>query len=130
MVLYDADCGFCKWLLAGLLRWDRAVRLRPIALQRPDADDFLVGLVPTERMASWHLISPSGARRSGGAAVAPLLRLLPGGRVPAAAFARFPRLTARGYRWVAEHRSQLSDWVPTSAKQQTSERVRQREQSL
>jgi predicted DCC family thiol-disulfide oxidoreductase YuxK len=129
-VLYDADCGFCNWLLAALLRWDRAVRLRPIALQRPEAEDFLVGLGAAERMASWHLVSPTGARRSGGAAVAPLLRLLPRGRVPAAAFARFPRLTARGYRWVAEHRSRLSAWVPTSLKQHATERVRQREQSL
>jgi predicted DCC family thiol-disulfide oxidoreductase YuxK len=23
IVLYDADCGFCNWLLAWLLRWDR-----------------------------------------------------------------------------------------------------------
>ena len=107
MVLYDADCGLCKWLLAGLLRRDRAVRLRPIALQRPEADDLLPDLAPAERMASWHLISPAGVRRSGGAAVASLLRLLPRGRVPAVAFARFPRLSERGYRWVAEHRSQL-----------------------
>ena len=130
VVLYDADCGLCNWLLAGLLRWDREVRLRPIALQRPEADGLLPDLAPAEGMASWHLISPTGARRSGGAAVPPLLRLLPQGRIPAAAFARFPRLTERGYRWVAEHRSQLSRWVPKSVKQHASERVRQREQDL
>ncbi|MGH2982411.1 MAG: thiol-disulfide oxidoreductase DCC family protein [Solirubrobacterales bacterium] len=130
IVLYDADCGLCTWLLAGLLRWDRAVRLRPIELQRPEADDLLADLAPTERMASWHLISQTGARCSGGAAVPPLLRLLPRGRVPAAVFARFPGLTDRGYRWVAEHRSQLSGWVPMSLKQHASERVRRREQAL
>ena len=128
MVLYDADCGFCKWLLAGLLRWDRAERLRPLALQRPGADELLLDLGPAERMASWHLISPTGTRRSGGAAVAPLLRLLPRGRVPAAAFARFPQLTERGYRWVAEHRSQLSKWVPASAKQRAGQHIHQREE--
>ena len=37
-VLYDAVCGFCKSLLSGLLRWDRAARLHPIALQRSKAD--------------------------------------------------------------------------------------------
>jgi predicted DCC family thiol-disulfide oxidoreductase YuxK len=130
VVLYDADCGFCTWLLAGLLRADRGARLRPIALQRPEADDLLPDLAPAERMASWHLISPTHARHSGGAAVAPLLRLLPGGRVPAVAFARIPRLTERGYRWVADHRSQLSRWVPMSFKQHASDRVRQREQAL
>ena len=87
-------------------------------------------LPPGERMASWHLISPGGARRSGGAAVPALLRLLPGGRVPAAVLARFPGLTERGYRWVAEHRSGLSWWVPKSSKRRASERVRQREQAL
>jgi len=127
-VLYDADCGFCKWLLSGLLRWDRAARLHPIALQRSEADNLLRELTPAERMASWHLISPTGERRSGGAAVAPLLRLLPAGRLPAAGFARFSRLTDRAYRWVAEHRSQISKWVPSSAKQRAAERVHEREQ--
>ncbi|HEX8690357.1 MAG TPA: DUF393 domain-containing protein [Solirubrobacterales bacterium] len=130
VVLYDGDCGFCTWLLAGLLRWDRAARLRPVALHRPEADRVLGDLEPAERMASWHLISPAGVRRSGGAAVAPLLELLPGGRVPAGALARFPRLTARAYRWVAEHRTQLSRWVPTSMKLRARERVRQHEESL
>lgn len=127
-VFYDADCGFCKWLLSVLLWWDRSARLHPIALQRSEADHLLQELTPAERMASWHLISPTGERRSGGAAVPPLLRVLPAGRLPAAGFARFPRLTDRGYRWVAEHRSQLSGWVPSSAKQRASQRVHRREQ--
>jgi predicted DCC family thiol-disulfide oxidoreductase YuxK len=127
-VLYDADCGFCTWTLSVLLRWDRAARVEPVALQRPEADELLVELTPAERMASWHLISPSGERRSGGEALSPLLRALPGGRFPAAVFARFPRLTARGYRFVAEHRSELSRWVPPGAKQRAGQRVREREQ--
>jgi len=107
-VLYDADCGFCKRLLGGLLRWDRDDRLTPVALQSAEADALLADLDEGERMASWHLIAPSGERTSGGAALPPVLRLLPGGRAPAAVFARFPRLTERGYRWVADHRSLFS----------------------
>jgi predicted DCC family thiol-disulfide oxidoreductase YuxK len=126
-VLYDADCGFCKWLLSALLRWDRNARLRPVALERPEAEELLRELAPVERMASWHLVSPAGARHSGGAALPALLTLLPGGRRPAAAFARFPGLADRGYRWVAEHRSQLSRWVPRGAKQRAGRRVVQRE---
>jgi predicted DCC family thiol-disulfide oxidoreductase YuxK len=126
-VLYDADCGFCIWLLSCLLRWDRGTRLRPIALQRSEADGLLGELAPAERMASWHLISPAGERRSGGAAVAPLLRLLPAGRFAAAAFARFPGLTDRGYRWIAEHRSRFSRFVPAGAKRRAAERVRRPE---
>ncbi len=128
-VLYDADCDLCTWLLSALLRWDRTSRLHPIALQRPEADNLLEELTPAERMASWHLISPTGARSSGGAAVAPLLEVLPAGRILAAGFKRFPGLTDRGYRWVAEHRSQLSRWVPSSAKRRAGQRVRRREQN-
>lgn len=130
LVLYDADCGLCKWLLAGLLRWDRALRMRPLALQRPETAELLEELSESERMASWHLISPTGSRHSGGAALAPLLKLLPGGRIPAAAFARFPRITDRGYRWMAEHRSTLSKLVPARSKERASERVRRRERLL
>lgn len=127
VVLYDGDCGFCKWMLAGLLRLDRSARLRPIALQRPEAGALLADLDPGERMESWHLVAADGARLSGGAALPPLLRLLPGGRVPAAVFARFPRLTAGAYRWVADHRTRLSRLVPSGAKRRAAERVRERE---
>ena len=127
IVLYDGDCGFCKWLLSGLLRWDRAERTVPIALQRPEAAELLADLDAGTRMASWHLIAPDGRRRSGGAAVAPLLRLLPAGRVPAALVARIPGFTDRGYRWVAAHRTGLSRFVPKRAKRRAAERVRLRE---
>lgn len=125
VVLYDSDCGFCMWLLAALLRWDRDERLRPVSLQGPEADERLGDLAAEARMASWHLISPDGVRDSGGAAIAPLLRLLPGGGVAAAVFARFPGATARGYRWVAENRSGLSGWVPKGSKARARERVRE-----
>lgn len=124
-VLYDAECGFCTWVLSGLLRWDRALRLRPIALQRSEASDLLADLQSAERLASWHLISPAGARHSGGAAVVQVLRLLPGGRMPAAAFARFPRLTEKAYQSVAEHRSQLSRLIPVTAKRNARRRVQE-----
>ena len=129
-VLYDGDCGLCKWLLCGLLLWDRAARLQPVALQRREAEQLLADLPPAERMASWHLISPAGERQSGGAALAPLLRQLPRGGVPAAAFARLETLTDRSYRWVAEHRSQLSKLVPMRVKRRASDCVRRREREL
>ena len=118
-VLYDADCGFCTWLVSVLLRWDCEGRLHPIALQRSEVDDLLREVAPAERIASWHLISTNGERRSGGAAVPPIL--------PAAVCERFPKLTDRGYRWVAEHRLQLSRWLPSSAKRRARRRVHERE---
>lgn len=127
LVLYDGDCGLCKWLLAGLLRFDRAGHLRPVALQRPEAEALLADLDPAERMASMHLVSPDGARTSGGEALPALLGLLSGGRLPAAALGRFPRSTDRFYRWVATHRIGISRFVPRRLKQRAAERVRARE---
>ena len=102
-VVYDRHCGFCRWALGWILRWDRRRALRPVALQDPEADVLLAG-VP-DRMASWHLVDGDGRVRSAGVALAPLFRLLPGGLPVAALAGRFPRAAERSYRWVAEHRS-------------------------
>jgi predicted DCC family thiol-disulfide oxidoreductase YuxK len=58
-ILYDADCGFCRWSLGKLLAWDRPRRLRPVALQDPEADALLGGMEEERRMASWHLVTRS-----------------------------------------------------------------------
>jgi predicted DCC family thiol-disulfide oxidoreductase YuxK len=107
VLLYDSDCGFCRWSTAKILRWDTHGRIRPVALQDREADLLLPEMDHGTRMASWHLVGPDGRVRSAGAASAPLFRLLPGG-APLAAFAStFPRTTERAYRWVADHR----DWL-------------------
>lgn len=80
-------------------------------------------------MASFHLVAPGGERLSGGAALPDLLRPLRGGRLPAAVFARFPGAGDRGYRWVADHRTELSRFVPRRAKRRAAERVRARQES-
>src|ERR1700710_269127 len=123
IALYDDDCGFCKWILAGILAWDRRRRLAPCALQSEHAEVLLADLSPEERLASWHLISPEGERASAGAALAPLLRLLPGGRIPARWVASFPRFTNGAYGWVASHRAQLSRAVPGALKRRAGQRV-------
>jgi predicted DCC family thiol-disulfide oxidoreductase YuxK len=122
-LLYDADCGFCTWIMSGVLTWDRHDRLVPRALQSAQAQALLSDLGPEERLASWHLISPDGERLSAGSGLAPLLRLLPAGTIPALGIARLPRLTNRAYDWVANHRSQLSRAVPAAMKRRASERV-------
>jgi predicted DCC family thiol-disulfide oxidoreductase YuxK len=127
-VLYDDDCGFCKRLLSKFLAWDRDRRLRPVALQDPEADRLLEGMPEAERMASWHLVSPDGSVRSGGAAVAPLLRMLPGGPAPARAVEWIPGTTDRAYRWVARNRSALSRSIPgrERAKPRAERRIAER----
>lgn len=104
LILYDAQCGFCRRSLGWFLRWDRRGALEPVALQDPRAAELLADLDPAARMESWHLVSPSGKRWSAGAAVPPLLRLLPGGNPLAALLAASPRTTERAYRFVADHR--------------------------
>ena len=123
LILYDAECGLCKWLLALLLRWDRRAELQPVPLQSPEADELLADMTEQRRMASWHVVAPGGERYSAGAAFPPLLRQLPGGRPPAAMCARFPRATERGYRWVADHRTLLGRLVPAGARRRAASRV-------
>jgi predicted DCC family thiol-disulfide oxidoreductase YuxK len=127
LVLYDGDCGLCKWMLARILGHDRANRLRPINLKSDAAAGLLADLTPEQQLDSWHLIAPTGERYSAGAALPPLLRLLPGGALPAAIAAASPGLTERCYRWVAEHRSLLSKLIPATSKRKASELVGRRE---
>ncbi|MEA2405319.1 MAG: DCC1-like thiol-disulfide oxidoreductase [Thermoleophilaceae bacterium] len=127
MVLYDADCGFCLWALAKVLAWDRQCRLRPLALQDPAAG-ALLGAIDEERgMESWHLAAPDGELRSAGGALAPLLRLLPGGAALAPALERSPRLADRLYFAVAGRRSALGKLVSAAARARAKARVEKRE---
>ena len=104
VVLYDQDCGFCKWSLDKILAWDRAKRLRAVAIQSEEGRRLLAGVDPDLRLDSWHLVTGDGALFSAGAAAEPLARILPWGRPLAAVFGAFPGLTEAAYRYVARHR--------------------------
>ena len=98
-----------------ILAWDRRHRLRPVPLQDPESDRLLTRMDQATKMASWHLVMDDGEVRSAGAAVAPLLALLPGGE-PLAAIARtMPRTTEHGYRLVARNRDRLGRWLGAGA---------------
>jgi predicted DCC family thiol-disulfide oxidoreductase YuxK len=114
-VLYDADCGFCKWTLAKILAWDRRGRLRPVALQAPRARELLAGMDEARRMASWHLVGQDGRIHSAGDAVAPLVRLLPGGGPIAALAGAAPGITSGLYGWVARHRGAIGRFLPAGS---------------
>jgi predicted DCC family thiol-disulfide oxidoreductase YuxK len=113
-LLYDADCGFCKWCTAKVLAWDRDRRVRPVPIEDP------------EMLSSWHLVDADGRVYSAGAAFAPLLRLLPGGRPLAGLAARFPRAVEWAYRLVADNRSLFGKLVTSGARERASRRIRER----
>jgi predicted DCC family thiol-disulfide oxidoreductase YuxK len=112
-LLYDRDCGFCRWTLAWILRWDRRHRLDPVPISDP-AD-----------LDSWHF-ERGGIRWSAGHAFAPLLEELPGGRPLAPLARRLQWLLVPGYRWVAAHRNGLSRMVPARSKARADRIVRSR----
>ena len=107
-ILYDEDCGFCKWSLNKILAWDRRRRLRPVAIQSAEGQELLEEVPDARRLDSWHLVLPSGEVRSAGAAAPPRMEQLPGGRPFAWAFRTFPGPTERGYRWVANNRDRVA----------------------
>lgn len=111
VVLYDEDCGFCRWATGKLLAWDRRGHLRAVALQDAEAERLLPGIDPGRRMASWHLVTTDGRMRSAGRAVAPLLRLLPAGAPLAVLAETFPRATDRVYDWTSRHRGPLGAFL-------------------
>ena len=107
VVLYDADCDFCRWSLDKILQWDRGRQVRAVAIQSEEGDRLLADMSEDERLASWHFVTPDGRRFSGGSGAGPLARLLPLGRPVAVLAETFPRTTDHVYRWVARNR----DWL-------------------
>ena len=126
-VLYDGDCGVCRFMLSGLLAWDRAARLRPVALQTPEAERLLAGMPEELRLASWHLVFPDGRVYSAGDAVPQLARLLPRGAPVAALAAALQPLVNRGYEITARNRGRIGRLVPARAKERASRAIERRE---
>lgn len=108
MLLFDADCGFCRWSARHVLAWDHRGRVRATTIQSDEGESLLAGMPFEKRRESWHLVTPAGRVLSAGAAAPELADLLPGGRPLAYLFGTFPRATERAYRWVASHRGPLA----------------------
>ena len=125
-LLYDADCGFCRWSLAKVLAWDRRQALRPVPIDSAEGNRLLTGMQAEERKASWHLVDPEGHLRSAGAAFPALFRLLPGGGPLASLAEGLPRATERSYRFVAGHRDIWGRLVTDGAKRRADRRIDER----
>jgi predicted DCC family thiol-disulfide oxidoreductase YuxK len=125
ILIYDRDCGFCRWCLGKVLAWDRRRAVRPLALGTPEANELLAGVPAAERPKSWHLVDEAGVH-SAGAGFEPLFRLLSGGGPFAAIAARFPGATESGYRFVSGNRSIWGKLVTDGAKRRADARISER----
>ncbi|UJA21429.1 DUF393 domain-containing protein [Thermoleophilia bacterium SCSIO 60948] len=115
VLLYDEDCGFCKWCLNRILAWDRRHRLRPVAIGSPEGASLLSSLSEEERWDSFHVVTPDGQVHSAGAAAAPLAERLPGAAPIGLIARRLPGPTERAYRLVAGNRTRLARLVGVDA---------------
>ena len=122
-VLYDADCGFCRYTLAAVLRLDRDRRLLPVTIQGPDGQRVLGHLTPEQRLASAHVVTPDGRVHSGGDAVVPIARVLPGLGPVAALAGALAAPTRWGYRQVAAHRTRLGRLVSQDRRTRATEAI-------
>jgi predicted DCC family thiol-disulfide oxidoreductase YuxK len=103
-LLYDEDCGLCRWAADRIVAWDRRRRLAFAPIQGPTGRAMLAGVPEAERLRSAHAVTPDGTVRSGGAAAGPVLRELPFGLPLSTMAEAFPRTTERVYRFAAERR--------------------------
>jgi predicted DCC family thiol-disulfide oxidoreductase YuxK len=106
-VLYDEDCGFCRWSADKLRAWDRRRQLTFASIQSSLGAELLHSVPATERLDSMHAVTPDGRVWSGGKAVRVILAELPGGSALASIAATLPSATDRVYRLVARHRNRL-----------------------
>jgi predicted DCC family thiol-disulfide oxidoreductase YuxK len=129
IVLYDSDCGFCRVMLAVLLRWDRGQRLTPLPIQSSGGEALLSGMTSSDRLASWHLIDGAGVIRSAGAGLPVLFAALPGGSAIARLASRFPSATSLLYERVAAHRALLARPLGARARAWASRVIAERVES-
>ncbi|MDP9302418.1 MAG: DUF393 domain-containing protein [Actinomycetota bacterium] len=106
-VLYDEDCGFCRWSTDKLKTSDTRRRLTFAAIQGPRGAELLYAVPEAQRLDSMHAVSRDGRVWSGGQAVRVILAQLPGGSILASIAAALPGATDTTYRLVARHRERL-----------------------
>lgn len=131
IVLYDAECPFCRWAVRRLVRWSRSHRPErpsrsgvagrekarrpvPVALQRASTDATPLVRTAARRIDLSRELTvvdtATGRAARGGDAILTLVDGLPGGRIlrPWWADRPFVRLVRVGYRAVAARRSWLA----------------------
>ena len=123
LVFYDEDCGYCRWSVARLLRFDRERRLRLIPIQSPAGERLLADVAPELRLASAHLIDGDGQLFSGGDAAAPIAAALPRLAPTAPLLRRLSRPVNASYKLVAANREQFGRLVGSSSRERADRAI-------
>lgn len=116
IVLYDADCGFCRWAMAWALGHDRRRALVAVPIQSQLGAQLLADLSPAERLDAAHVLRDDGTRKSGGSAAAEVLGVLAQTRALGRLARRLPAPTAVLYGLVAAHRHGFGRYVGGEAR--------------
>jgi lipase maturation factor 1 len=108
LLLFDADCGFCRFWVA---RWRAATRGRVDFAAAQEEPSRFPRISEEARKRSIQLVTPDGAIYSGAEAVFRALAYVPERRWMLAAYHRVPGarfVSEAGYRFVADHRGLFS----------------------
>jgi predicted DCC family thiol-disulfide oxidoreductase YuxK len=115
-VLFDSDCGFCRWSVAWLLRLDQLRALAPIAIQSERGQRLLEAVPEAIRLDSAHAVGSDGRVFSGGDAAPVIANRLRGGKAFSPLLKISPALTRAAYRAVATNRQSVGRFVPASSR--------------
>ena len=121
IVLYDADCGFCRWAMAWAVRRDHHHVLVTVPIQSPLGSELLVDVVPGDRLRSAHVVRNDGRRSAGGAAAADVLSVLPPTRALGQLARSLPGTTALLYGVVAARRKSFGRLVGKEARRRADD---------
>lgn len=122
-MLYDDQCGFCRWCVAQALR--RSPRLIAVPIQSGEGQRILEHVPEPERLASVRTAG-FGGLHSGGQAITDVLGELPRGRTAYKVARRLPRGTDLAYRLVARHRGLAGMLVSGKARRRADEYLARR----
>ena len=115
-VLFDRECGFCRWSVAWLVRLDHSLALVPVAIQSDRGQRLLESVPEQLRLESAHVVDSEGRLFSGGDAAPVIVAKLRGGQAVAPLFRLAPGLTRAAYRAVAANRQSVGRFVPESSR--------------
>ncbi len=123
LVFYDEECGYCRWSVAQLLRFDRDDSLRLIAIQSAEGERLLAAVPAHLRLASAHLIDGDGRLYSGGDAAAPIAAALPQLARTAPLLRRLSRPVNASYNLIAANRERIGRLVGSASRERADRAI-------